>query len=260
MTPRELPTPDDDLDRQVLDTVAREGWMVLAIEGDNEGPEYAFSVGLFHTLGHPEVVLMGQRPAVAQDLINDLGARIRDGAKFEAGQHYEEIASNFPLAFVAVDTDHYRPYLGYARWFYRGNGFPALQCVWPDKKGLFPWEEGYDADFFEVQRVLGAAGSWERGWPFGEPPNQATFIVRSIADQSAPILYAVHDSDGSWQFLPGGPVTMAEALLVALEIPLRLDPGLIVLSDLPRGWTARRDAVGAPWVREPREEPRDKNE
>jgi hypothetical protein len=252
MTQHELPTPEDDLDRQILDTIAREGWMVLGIEASDEGPQYAFSVGLFRTLGYPEIVVMGLPPAVSQDLINEIGSRVRAGDRFGVGQRYEGIASNFPLAFIEMDRAYYRPYLGYARWFHRGSDFPAVQVVWPDKQGIFPWEPDYDADFFEIQRVLGPAGNWPHGWPFGEPPNQASFTVRSIGERREPVLYVVHESDGTWQFLTGGNVSLSDAMLVALESMLGIDPGLIELSDLPPGWVARRTAVGAPWVREPR--------
>jgi hypothetical protein len=249
MSQRKLPTPEDDFDRQLLDTVARVGWMVLGIEASAEGPAYAFSIVMFHTLGHPEIVLMGLRPPVAQQLINVVGSEIRNGKRFEAGQRYEGITTNFSVAFVAVDPSYYRPYLGYARWFYGGSNFPAVQCVWPDKRGVFPWEPDYDARFFEVQRLLGAVGTWPHGWPFDAPPNQATFTVRAVGQRTEPVLYVVHEADGTWQFLAGGPAVLAEAMLVALEVLLPIDPSLIEIADLPIGWEARRSAVGAPWER-----------
>src|SRR5262249_56642925 len=108
------------------------GGAALGITKDDERPGYASSIGLFHPLDHPEIVLMGLRPETAQRLINLMGEAIRDGQRFEAGGRYEGLAEGFPLAFVAVGEQHYREYLGYARWFYHGSDFPRLQCVWPD--------------------------------------------------------------------------------------------------------------------------------
>src|SRR5262245_58366688 len=81
---RQLPVPEDDRDHKLLADIARVGWAVLAITEDDDGPGYAFSVGLFHTLGHPEIVLMGLRPETAQRLINLMGEAIRGGQRFEA--------------------------------------------------------------------------------------------------------------------------------------------------------------------------------
>ena len=46
---------------------------------------------------------------------------------------------------------HYRTYLGYAGWFHGGPRFPALQAVWPDAEGRFPWER------WSSPRVAGGA-------------------------------------------------------------------------------------------------------
>lgn len=32
--------------------------------------------------------------------------------------------------------------------------YPAMQCIWPDKAGLFPTEPGYDDRFSAMQRLL----------------------------------------------------------------------------------------------------------
>jgi hypothetical protein len=46
--------------------------------------------------------------------------------------------------------------LGYAIWFYRSlsKPFPAMQLIWPDKQGHFPWEAGYDERFYRLQKAL----------------------------------------------------------------------------------------------------------
>src|SRR5262249_25391357 len=205
---RKMPVPEDDTDRWLLEQIKDPGWAVLGIqEEEGDRPDYAFSVGLFHTLGHPEILLMGLRPEVAQNLINGMGEAIRGGRRFEAGKRYDDIASGAPLAFLAVAERHYRAYLGYARWFYRGSDFPVLQCVWPDKAHRFPWEDGYDGDCFALQRLLGAWGPSCGEWLFPDPPNVATFTVRQVVHEGQPILLVTRNTeDGAWQFLPGGPV------------------------------------------------------
>src|SRR5262245_53518228 len=115
MTERELPTPEDDHDRAVLEAVAEHGWAVIVIPEDEEGPGYAFSVGLFHTLGQPEVMVMGLRPETAHGLVNAVGESMRGGQRFEAGGRYEGLVRSLPLEFVAVGERYYEQYLGYAR-------------------------------------------------------------------------------------------------------------------------------------------------
>src|SRR5215212_658761 len=120
MADRTPPAPEDDRDRKVLADIASHGWTVIGIPADADGPAYAFSVGLYHTLGHPEILLMGLRPQVAHLLINSIGDAARAGTTFEPGRRYDDIAAGYPLAFVTMDLRYYREYLGYAGWFYGG--------------------------------------------------------------------------------------------------------------------------------------------
>jgi hypothetical protein len=250
MSQTQLPVPQDDGDRKVLADVARHGWAVLMIEEDDEGPAFAFSVGLFQTFGHPELLILGLAPPVAQPLVNALGEAIRSGRRFEAGGRCEGVAS-VPLALVAVDERHYRDYLGYARWFYGGGAFPVLQCVWPDKKGAFPWEVGFDGRFFRAQRILGPAGDLTEGWFFPDPPNVATFTVRQIVREGQPILSVLRDhEEGAWQFLTGGPFDVADGMIVCLSEMVRRDPSVTEVANLLPGWRAWRSQAGAPWQRE----------
>ena len=154
MTQRKLPEPVDDCDRKLLSDIERVGWHILNIEGDDEGPPYSFSVGFYHTLHHPEILIIGIPHETAVELLNTFGLLIKRGAKFKIGDQSLEIIQELPLAFTDVPTDCFREYLGYAVWFYQSVDFPVLQCVWPDKAGLFPWEAGYDNRLSQRQPVL----------------------------------------------------------------------------------------------------------
>src|SRR5262249_44793827 len=139
--------------------------------------------------------------------------------------------------------------------FYRESEFPVLQCVWPDKKHVFPWEPGFDTGFFRAQRVLGPVGSWPEGWPFPDPPNLAVFTTRKICEATRPILLVSRDDEGSWQFLTGEPVTASDLLIIGLGEAFALDASLGELGNLQPGWQARRDQPGSPWQPTPMNSP-----
>ncbi len=254
MTGRPLPEPDDDQDRAILGHIAEFGWSVIGIEEDDEGPSYSFSVGLYHTLGAPELLIVGQKPQTAQGLINHAGELLRNGQRFADGERRDGILGGYPAVFAAVDPRYYREYLGYATWLYRGCDFPVLQIVWPDRDGRFSWDADYPAELFWRQRVLGRTDRWPHGWPFPDPPNVATFTTRQIVREKQPIRLVTHDADGAWQFHTGDPVTAQDAMIVALEQMVQLDPSLVDLGAMDYGWRATRTAVNAAWVREMVEE------
>ena len=149
-----LPEPADDFDRKLLADIARVGWAVLGIPEDDEGPGYAFSIGLYRTFAHPEVILIGLPWEVSHRFTNAIGAAVRTGERYEAGREYDHLAEGYPSAFVAVDRSHYKQYLGTAGWFYRGWDFPVIQMVYPDRDGAYPWDAGSTPGYWRRQPIL----------------------------------------------------------------------------------------------------------
>ena len=93
----------------------------------------------------------------------------------------------------------------------------------------------------------------QQPWPFDQPPNCAVISLRQIVRDGAPVLRVSHDlDDHGWQFLDGsGPVTEANAMLVAFSEVVESDLTLYSLSDLPPGWVAWRQSRSEPWKRKP---------
>ena len=152
----QLPNAEDESDRLLLADVQNGGLHVLRIFAEDGTPEFCFSVGLYYTFGHPEILVMGLPAEVGHKMINLAAAHIACGKKFCEYDRTSELAEGFECGFVPISVSQYKDYLGYAIWFYRSlkQPFPALQLVWPDKSGVFPWEEGYDERFFSLQRLL----------------------------------------------------------------------------------------------------------
>jgi hypothetical protein len=155
----QMPTAEDDHDRKLLSDVERYGWHVVHILADESGPCYSFSVGLYLKFAHPEILVMGLSQPIAHELINNIGSHLTKGRVFRPREYADDLIQGFKCSFVPIAIGYYREYLGYGGWFYRSlkEPFPALQLVWPDKQGHFPWNVDYDARFFELQKLLGAA-------------------------------------------------------------------------------------------------------
>jgi hypothetical protein len=140
--------PTNDLsapDVKVLNDIKNFGWHITGIfsQPNEEGPDWAFTIGLFHSFAHSEVILLGLPFKTSMSVVNVAGAEVKAGKHYECNQDYPDILQDpYLCAFREVHRNHYRDYVGYALWFYEDDSFPLLQCFWPDKKGLFPWDEG----------------------------------------------------------------------------------------------------------------------
>ncbi len=239
---------EDDDDRKLLADVAQHGWHLVGIEDDPDGPGYVFSVGIFHTLAQPEIVIFGLNSSSAMgQIVNVIGEEIRSGHRFEDWHESDAILDGFSCMFRRVDPGLYREYFGYALWFYEGHDFPMLQCVWPDRNHRYPWEPDFDAELVQRQPILAA----RTAWPFNEGKNRAMFTTKQVIEEGHPILLVTHDEDGDWQFLCGTTDDLADARVVSLGSVVESHPSVGKLADLPLGWRAERNDPGDSWRRIP---------
>lgn len=159
--PRPRPEPQDDADRNIFGHIDTVGWSVILIPEDDAGPGFAFSLGLLATHGHPDVILFGLKIEQMHGIVNGIGERVAGGERFTPGRFYEGVIDRFPVAFTPVDPANYREYLGYANWFYGGTDFPAVQCVYPDGTGRFPWDAGVNPRLAKQQPLIGPTPLFE---------------------------------------------------------------------------------------------------
>ncbi|MEZ4266086.1 MAG: DUF4262 domain-containing protein [Myxococcota bacterium] len=141
---RSLPTPEDASDRKLLTDVANVGWHVVKVPEADGTPSWCFTVGLQHNFDHPEFVIFGLPLTIAHVLLNIGGEAVKAGRSFHTDVPYDDFLEGFSCVLRPVAVRWQQPFLGYARWFYRGAGFAALQVFWPDSHGVMPW--GYTAD------------------------------------------------------------------------------------------------------------------
>jgi hypothetical protein len=147
-----------------LADIAQYGLHVMKVMGDNEWPEFVYSVGLYRTFGIPEIVILGLRSDVAHWVLNEVANRARQGERFQVGDTLHGLLEGFPVQLCAVRVEHVEPHFGWARWFYDGGPFLVMQLVWPTTSGVWPWELEASDDFRHRQPLLESADvpAWAR--------------------------------------------------------------------------------------------------
>jgi hypothetical protein len=71
-----FPTPEGAGDRKLLADVKKFGWHVIKVAADDEGPAFAYSIGLYHSLQHPEIVTFGLDVTDMHRMINSIGEAV----------------------------------------------------------------------------------------------------------------------------------------------------------------------------------------
>ena len=150
-------------ERKLLSDVETYGWHVIQVAEDDVGPGFSYSIGLYHTLRHPEMIVVGLSPESSHELINLVGEEIRGGRVFAAGGVYKGLLEAYAATFRAVPARQYASYLGFANRFYADRSFPVLQLVYPDREGRWPWSSDVSDAFGRSSRSLPMTSCRPRG-------------------------------------------------------------------------------------------------
>lgn len=140
----------------LTETIRKHGWAIQYIGGgscthpdcsggDDEGPPFAYTVGLFG-LGHPELLVFSLPPDAACGVLNDFGERVREGENLIPGQ--ELMLEGHHHRFVAEVVPNPGEIVFCANDFYQRPAeasVPLLQLTYDDGTGVYPWDDGYPA-------------------------------------------------------------------------------------------------------------------
>ncbi|WP_030196372.1 DUF4262 domain-containing protein [Streptomyces sp. NRRL S-87] len=131
----------DRVEQTIISNVRRHGWHVVMVPEDEIGPGFAYTIGLAHTYGVPELGIFGLDVHEMHRMLNMIGDRAAAGTALEEGQHHEGVVDARRVMLRNVDLRWYRTFFGRAIGFYRRPPFPFLQVAWPDGNEGYHWEE-----------------------------------------------------------------------------------------------------------------------
>jgi hypothetical protein len=252
---------------KLIDDVEEYGCHIIQVREGDRFPGWSYTIGLSDVLGCPELIVVGLKEGVAHSLLNECARRLQQGLRFEQGSRAQDLLANVACEFRQVEKHWLRQTMGYAVWFYGGDNFSALQCVYPDLNNHLPWDEAFDVNWRDRQPLLfphslpsrveqdfwaaNDSDSSLHDWKFTDLPHTGVFTTKRVMSGDDPVTRVFHDvEDGAWQFHGPDESKTEDLAYVCFHHIVDKDPSIEGLADLPVGWCAWRKDATAPWVRE----------
>lgn len=253
------------LDEKVVHDVREYGVHVMGVhEGDGpDEPSFAYTVGLWHHSRHPELLMTGQRIELMHRALNAAVAWVRAGHRLTPGRTVEGVLGGFPVAVEELTARAVGETVTFSAWFHR-RPVPAVQLVWPDLDGIWPWQPGAHELSRERQPEAWRLPSERAGALAVDPawvmpvPADTLVISCSHLSEGALVARAVREPSPErgedWQVLCDADhsgLTSDDIHLVHLSHLVRSAPSLRELADLEPGQEAWRADPWQPWSRAP---------
>jgi hypothetical protein len=144
----------DPVEADTIGNVQQYGWSVIMVPEDNQGPGWAYTIGLWHTHNSAELAMFGLDVTLMKTCLNHLGNQIAAGQPAAADQENHDVIERYPVHLKQIDHRWYKAFFGRAIGFYRRQPIPFLQVVWPDRHGRFPWDADNDPHLQQRQPQL----------------------------------------------------------------------------------------------------------
>jgi hypothetical protein len=225
--------------------IAKYGWHVLKVFSDTgDAPPFAYTVGLYESFDHPEVIIFGLNNDLdfMHRILNGIGARVKKGESFSHGDQKKKILDGYVCPFANFPASAYDEHLGQAIGFYDAK-FPCVQCIWPDPRKKLPWDVRVMPPILERQPVFVRPNAKRQNplWPFAEPHSRHVLTTIQVVTGKEPVRTAARfEDDGMWQFICDTTNDAEDLVIATLGWVIDRDPSLSKLADLRPGWQATR--------------------
>ncbi len=117
------------------------GWALGAVMAGGGTPGWLYTVGLYQTFGHPELIVFGL-PMAAGSMFEVVVDRIAEGHELPVDEPTDAFFVGSTAVLRPVNLHWYRPFVPLTTWFYGSSQPPMLQILWRDTQGRLPWEKG----------------------------------------------------------------------------------------------------------------------
>ena len=235
------------------------GWHMVVIPEEANSPTIVYTIGLFESFSHPELIMMGMPYHPMLQILGAISNIIQQNKKvWEHGEQSKDFLQNdVPIVFASVKSkDYVTRFMQTGVQYYEKYGkrneaendllFPVMQILWPDEDQHFPHEAECKYSIKYKQPVL-ADIEIQNPWPFEDAPSVRCIIGESVIRTQAPILFVARAVNGVWQFLEKEPTETPSTFSVYLEEVFNYDKTIGEIATLQRGQAVSRETADSKW-------------
>ncbi len=151
----------NEYEKNILDHIDKHGCSVTSVfDPDEEDPPFTYSIGITESYGAPEIIIVGLKKDISHWMVNEYKRRVSEGEAFVFNVPYLGFLEGFAVCFGLVIEEHKKEYMRSTCWLYQNSDFEALQLIWPNTSGVWPWDTNA-SEWFRANQPLLSMGKPE---------------------------------------------------------------------------------------------------
>lgn len=123
----------------------------LTYVSSNESPSFCYSTGIYKSFNIPEIFISSLPQGLSSELVENYVKSFKEKGDIPIDEKLDYLSDRFPVYLINVPTANLKEYVLSSISFYGNQEYKYLQIIYPDTKGYFPNEQGYDYD----QEIMG---------------------------------------------------------------------------------------------------------
>lgn len=137
--------------KKVDENIKKNGFNSTFVFGDDSSHSFCYSTGIYHTYKIPELFISALPQNLSHDLIHGYVDFYKKNKSVPLKTKITTITDRFPVYIIEVENEKLKDYVLSCYRFYGSKEFKCSQLIYPDTKGKFPNDPGYDYD----QEIMG---------------------------------------------------------------------------------------------------------
>ncbi|KAA3437183.1 DUF4262 domain-containing protein [Rufibacter hautae] len=127
------------------------GYHLTNVFATAETPSFCYSTGIFKSFNIPEIFISSLPPGLCSEIIENYVEAFKESKEAKRNQRLDFLTERFPVYLIDVPVPSLKEYVLSSIKIYGDEEYKYLQVIYPDTKGNFPNDAGYDYD----QEIMG---------------------------------------------------------------------------------------------------------
>jgi len=140
---------------KVDENIKKSGYHLTNVFASKDSPSFFYSTGIYKTFGIPEIFISSLPSGLCSELVKNYVKSFRDNKAIPLYEKLNYLTDRFSVYLIEVPISKLSDYVLSSVRLYKDEDYKYLQVIFPDTKGHFPNDIGYNYD----QEIMGKFGA-----------------------------------------------------------------------------------------------------